>query len=205
MVRLRHTRPGREVSMGDSSLHGRLLKEKRAFFRNALPQTELLGRFGGRASLGVAPRAHPRLRRWIKAKIRVSVQDAQAVLVEPHWEQSRCAILGYCEQVHAPLAAAYGHQGGCRESSQVADPDHDSWEEVPGQEERCSAPWHAGARDAQLQMAKDVLISGVRAFFLGPEKMDQAQVGHRTLGSKRSGGAGGVAGRGEPSLSMVKL
>ena len=49
-----------------------------------------------------------RLRRWIKAKIRVSLRDAKVLLVEPHYEESRCAIVGYCAQVHAPWRVCLG-------------------------------------------------------------------------------------------------
>ena len=58
---------------------------------------------------------------------------------------------------------------------EVADPDHESWQAVPQATARCGAPWHAGARDQQLQMAKDVVLSGVRGFFLGAGAMHRAE------------------------------
>ncbi|CAK9002216.1 unnamed protein product [Durusdinium trenchii] len=95
--------------------------------------------------------AQTELRRWIKAKIQVSVLDAQAVLEENDWALGpRAALLGYCSAVH------------------VADPDHSSWAvlEEGGISRSCSGRWDPLARDAHLQMAKDVQISGIRAFFL---------------------------------------
>lgn len=108
----------------------RLLKEKHMFASGSMAQTEL--------------------RRWIKAKISVSVLDAKAVLEEPDF--GPCAVLGYLHAVH------------------VADPDHSSWTDVPSEGVRTAAPWDVRARDEHMQMAKDVLISGIRGFFLsGPE------------------------------------
>ncbi|CAE7349735.1 RSPH1 [Symbiodinium sp. CCMP2592] len=111
----------------------RLLKEKRNWARGALAQTEL--------------------RKWIKAKIRVTVSNAKAVLEESDFIQAKVA--GYCDYIH------------------VADPDHETWANVESASQRCQAPWDTAARDAQLQMAKDVLIRGVRAYFFSDSDADR--------------------------------
>lgn len=120
----------------------RLLKEKHMFASGSMSQTEL--------------------RRWIKAKITVSVLDAKAMLEEPDFTP-RCAILGYCHAVH------------------VADPDHASWSDVPSEGMRTTAPWNKSARDEHLQMAKDVLISGIRGFFLTGNDLDHVEEAFRDI------------------------
>ncbi|CAJ1329961.1 unnamed protein product [Effrenium voratum] len=137
-VRLRKLQPEEWYREADA-YKTRLLKEKRLFASGSLSQTEL--------------------RRWIKAKVRVSVLDAKAVLEESDWQ--RCAVLGYCKSVH------------------VADPDHESWSDFRAMP--CEAPWDTSARDAHFQMAKDVLISGVRGFFLAKPDLEVMELdGHFT-------------------------